>query len=69
MKMPFIFLLLLTSMFPGLGQAADSTATSFVVQLTRGGENYGHRRALLQIDKVMDDLGENNLAFEVVAYE
>jgi intracellular sulfur oxidation DsrE/DsrF family protein len=42
---------------------------SFVMQLTRNGDNYGHRRAFLQIDKVLTDLGEKNLKIEVVAYE
>ncbi len=41
----------------------------FVMQLTRSGENYGHRRAFLQIDKVLDDIGENKLKIVVVAYE
>ncbi|MDY6980271.1 MAG: DsrE family protein [Pseudomonadota bacterium] len=41
----------------------------FVMQLTRPGDNYGHRRAFLQMDKVLTDLGENNLKIEVVAYE
>jgi len=49
--------------------AAGEETTAFVVQLTRSGENYGHRRALLQIDKVLDDLGEDRLTIEVVAYE
>ena len=47
---------------------ASSETTPFVVQLTRSGDNYGHRRALLQIDKVLDDLGEQNVRFTVVAY-
>lgn len=50
------------------GQAADKT-TPFVMQLTRSGDNHGHRRALLQIDRVLDDLGEDKLAITVVAYE
>jgi len=41
----------------------------FVMQLTRDGDNFGHRRAFLQLDKVLDDLGENNLKIVVVAYE
>ncbi len=48
--------------------AADDIVP-FVMQLTRPGDNYGHRRALLQIDKVLDDLGEKQLKIEVVAYE
>jgi len=41
----------------------------FVLQLTRKSDNYGHRRALLQIDKVLSDIGENKLKVVVVAYE
>jgi intracellular sulfur oxidation DsrE/DsrF family protein len=41
----------------------------FVMQLTRTAENHGHRRALLQIDKVLDDLGEDKIKVVVVAYE
>src|SRR4030067_3673466 len=33
----------------------------FVVQLTRGADNHGHRRALLQIDKVLEDIGPGKL--------
>ena len=48
---------------------ARSSAVPFVMQLTRSGDNYGHRRAFLQIDKVLDDLGEDKLKIVVVAYE
>ena len=50
-------------------QAEEVTPVPFVMQLTRSGDNYGHRRAFLQIDKVLDDLGEKSLKIEVVAYE
>jgi intracellular sulfur oxidation DsrE/DsrF family protein len=49
--------------------AAETKSVSFVMQLTRTAENYGQRRALLQIDRVLNDLGEKNLKIEVVAYE
>jgi len=49
--------------------AVDEQAVPFVMQLTRPGDNYGHRRAFLQIDKVLDDIGEKQLKIEVVAYE
>ena len=49
--------------------AADDQAIPFVMQLTRPGDNYGHRRAFLQIDKILDDIGEKKLKVEVVAYE
>jgi intracellular sulfur oxidation DsrE/DsrF family protein len=48
---------------------AAGEKTNFVMQLTRSGDNYGHRRALLQIDRVLDDLGEKKLNIIVVAYE
>jgi len=43
--------------------------THFVVQLTRSAENHGQRRVFLQIDKILDDLVEDNLKIVVVAYE
>ena len=49
--------------------ASEPAPVPFVMQLTRPGDNYGHRRAFLQIDKVLNDLGEKNLKIEVVAYE
>ena len=49
--------------------ADTDQATPFVVQLTRSSDNYGHRRAFMQIDKVLDDIGESKLKIEVVAYE
>lgn len=48
---------------------AQQEANKFVVQLTRSGDNYGHRRVFLQIDKVLTDIGEDKLKIEVVAYE
>ena len=48
---------------------AEPAPGHFVMQLTRSGENHGHRRAFLQIDKILDDLGEKNVNIEVVAYE
>ncbi len=62
-------LLLLTCMLTTPVYAADPEPVPFVMQLTRPGDNYGHRRAFLQIDKVLTDLGEKNLKIEVVAYE
>lgn len=48
-------------------QAAEPTP--FVMQLTRTDDNYGHRKAFLQVDKVLDDIGEDKLKIVVVAYE
>ncbi len=62
-------ILLLTCMVATPVYAADPEPVPFVMQLTRSGDSYGHRRAFLQIDKVLSDLGEKNLKIEVVAYE
>lgn len=62
-----LFTVLLLMASPAL-QAADQP-TAFVMQLTRSGDNYGHRRAFFQIDRILDDLGEDNLDITVVAYE
>ena len=48
---------------------AAEKPTEFVVQLTRSGDNYGHRRAFLQLDKILSDIGEDKVKFTVVAYE
>lgn len=56
----------------GLWSSAVAMAaekTPIVMQLTRSAENHGHRRALLQIDRVLDDLGEDRVHIVVVAYE
>jgi len=53
---------------PAQLQAADEPVP-FVMQLTRPGDNFGHRRALLQVDRILDDLGEDKLKFVVVGYE
>jgi len=52
-----------------MGAVMAAETTPFVMQLTRADENHGHRRALLQIDKVLGDLGEDKLKIVVVAYE
>lgn len=67
-KRSVCFLLVVTSFLIPEIIIADEKVP-FVVQLTRAADNYGHRRAFLQIDRVLDDLGEENLKFEVVAYE
>ncbi|WP_019557446.1 DsrE family protein [Thiomicrorhabdus arctica] len=48
---------------------SQSEPVPFVVQLTRSDDNYGHRRVFLQIDKVLDEIGEDKLNITVVAYE
>lgn len=62
------FGILIMQPFFAAAQAADK-AMEFVVQLTRSGDNYGHRRTFMQIDKILSDIGEDNVKFTVVAYE
>ena len=71
MKFKYFTILALTIILtiPGFLIAAEDNPVPFVMQLTRSGDNYGHRRAFLQIDKVLSDIGENKLKIEVVAYE
>lgn len=69
LKIFIIFLYVVTNFLLPSANAADPEPVPFVMQLTRPGDNYGHRRAFLQIDKVLNDLGEKNLNIEVVAYE
>ncbi len=61
--------LLLAFNLPGPAPLAAEPPVPFVVQLTRSGEDYGHRRVFFQIDKALNDLGEGKVRFEVVAYE
>ena len=49
--------------------SGSSSPTPFVMQLTRSSEGLSHRRAFLQIAKVLDEIGEDKLHIEVVAYE
>jgi len=71
MKQISISILMLFSLLitPNLLFAAENEVTPFVMQLTRSGDNYGHRRAFMQLDKVLDDIGENKIKIDVVAYE
>lgn len=70
MKTVISLILLFTQFFlPVQPAVAADTAVPFVMQLTRSSDNYGHRRALLQIDKVLTDIGEDKLEIVVVAYE
>ena len=71
MKHSFILILalLLSSLVSPSAALAEQDPVPFVLQLTRNGDNYGHRRVFLQIDKVLSDLGEKNVKIEVVAYE
>lgn len=53
----------------GLAPFASAAPVNFVVQLTRSADHYGHRRVFLQLDKILDDIGEDKVRFTVVAYE
>ena len=67
-KLMIIVSLFLSQAFLITSYAAEKP-TEFVVQLTRSGDNYGHRRAFLQLDKILSDIGEDKVKFTVVAYE
>lgn len=64
MKRACLLLLLLPLILPAFAEPVP-----FVVQLTRPADDFGHRRVMLQIDKVLDDIGEDRVRFVVVAYE
>jgi len=69
LKILLVILIAVVNLIVAPAYTAESEPVAFVMQLTRSSENYGHRRAFLQIDKVLDDLGEKNLKIVVVAYE
>jgi len=71
MKLSFIsiLVLLLSLIVSPSVVVAEQEPIPFVMQLTRHGDNYGHRRVFLQIDKVTSDIGDKKLKIEVVAYE
>ncbi|HQS58812.1 MAG: hypothetical protein B7Y56_10480 [Gallionellales bacterium 35-53-114] len=48
--------------------AAEPQPTSFVMQMTIG-DSDAQRRAFLQIAKVLEDIGQQKVKIEVVAYE
>ena len=50
-------------------ESGTSVPVPFVMQLTRSSEGLSDRRAFLQIAKVLDEIGEDKLHIEVVAYE
>ena len=63
----FLLVVMLVALFVPQLQAAEPAR--FVMQLTRSAENYGHRKAFMQIDKILSDIGEDKVHFTVVAYE
>jgi len=64
-----VLLLLFFSSLAYAQEKVEKAPVDFVMQLTRNSDNFGHRRAFLQIDKILNDLGEENLNIVVVAYE
>lgn len=52
----------------GKARTAKAKPVTFVVQMTVS-EEIQQRRALLQISKVLEDIGPDKVRFEVVAYE
>jgi intracellular sulfur oxidation DsrE/DsrF family protein len=65
----FVSLLALFSLPGHTAEPATAAPVPFVLQLTRSTEGLSHRRAFLQIAKVLDDIGEDKVHIEVVAYE
>ena len=63
-----VFIAIIFSFPVAHANAAGKKATPFVVQLTRKADENGHRRAFMQIDKILTDL-DGKVRFEVVAYE
>lgn len=59
----------LAILLTAVGPLAAAEPVNFVMQLTRAGDNFGHRRALLQIDRALSDLGTDSIKITVVAYE
>jgi len=68
-KSIIVSIILLTSLPLSAFSTNANNPSTFVMQLTRSAENFGHRRALLQLDKSLTDLGEENIKVEVIAYE
>lgn len=52
----------------GKSKSAKAKPVTFVMQMTVS-EEIQQRRALLQISKVLEDIGPDKVRFEVVAYE
>ena len=69
MKTVLLFTIYLGALFTMPAGSYAAEPVPFVMQLTRSADSFGHRRALLQIDRTLTDLGEKNLKIEVVAYE
>lgn len=65
---PVLFLVFLSLLIP-LPAVQAKEPVHFVVQLTRDSSSYGHRRVMLQLDKILSDIGTDKVRFTVVAYE
>ncbi|MBD3669511.1 MAG: DsrE family protein [Gammaproteobacteria bacterium] len=68
-RRPILLGILLLALIYSPLQASGNEQMNIVMQLTRDGDNYAHRRAMFQIDRVLNDLGQDKLHIEVVAYE
>lgn len=64
-----LFIIALVSIFASPISQANEKIVNFVMQLTRTADNFGHRRAFMQIDKVLSDIGDDRLNITVIAYE
>lgn len=67
--MKFLFTLIALISVTLASPSSYAETDKIVVQLTRDNENFGHRKAFFQIDKVLSEIGEKNLEIVVVAYE
>lgn len=67
-SLPFVLVVMLIASSSMSSVMADESPQPFVVQLTRKAEDVGHRRVMLQLDKILTDL-DGKVRFEVVAYE
>lgn len=64
-----LFFIALVSILASPISQANEKIVNFVMQLTRTADNFGHRRAFMQIDKVLSDIGDDRLNITVIAYE
>lgn len=69
MKIQFKYYVMILALFTSALPQAIAETDKIVVQLTRDNENFGHRKAFFQIDKVLDTIGEKKLEVVVVGYE
>lgn len=68
-RLAMMLIPLLSAMSLLAGPVLAQEPVNFVVQLTKNNDNYGQRKALLQIDRTIHDLGKDHVRFTVVAYD